>query len=837
MPKLVITEDGGTREFGLTDGCTLGRTSHNDIALKVAEASRHHCKFIEEKGSWHVEDLGSSNGTQVNGRKVSKFELQDGDVIQIGNVSLRFLDMEVESSEPDVEWGEDEISLDDEHFLVLGGAKREGEVVKLPDGRITIGRNAKHPIVLKDKSVSGDHAEIVRDGATVTVKDLGSSNGIYVDGRKVTEMELRSGDVVRFGAIPCTYGLGDPADFSAPTESVLTEDQSGAFTRVMQVAEMGEGDTSFELHDRPKQKEGLWNLVAVVMILILGASAFFVMTWEGSGGGSGGGNAYNTSNIIPEEGWSFELPEDDEADAEALAEYSWDKYDTGDPGSIDLVSDTVLGGAFACQLERQDPKGPPTLFTLAKSLSVSSGSAYRISAYHFDATTAIPVVGVVWLGEVSDGGGGEEIARDIVWGGGGGDDWTELGGVVIAPEGAHRAQVAVGIANTGSVYFDDVTFELGDAPAGRVIEHDGFRCMLSPQGSVKLSRYGRIIIDGMGLAVGTGDDRADQESLMIVDSNGPAGAVSGSLRGGIGELLVQQTKTDGKLSVTLRGSAVPGAVSLRLPVAGREGSAVQVTVIDGEGGRRHVQPFDQTEADALIIGTGTDRVRIDFRTGDAKARVKAAFTVKSDGAAAEVVVAVAGMESITCDFKLSFAAEEQSARALVNGARNAERKQELGRAIQLCEQVIARYPFEESLEREASTLREGLLGGGREKLQSLATRLEDAVFFRDLMTRPKLASDIDAELERYGGTSLEKGLKDLQAKHSKQQEVWDLPRREREAERTFLRGKDYMQGDKRRLALLFFQSVVQRFPDSDEADQAKAYITRLGKTSSGSEDK
>jgi len=315
MPKLVITQDGETREVALKSGDVIGRSAQNAIPIKVPEASRRHSCFTFEQNSWFVEDMDSSNGTQVNGRKVTKFELQDGDVIQIGLVELRFLDMEVpESVEPEVEWGDDEISLEDDIFLVIGGARRDGEVVKIPDGTLSVGRNAKHMLILKDKSVSGDHAEIVRDGSTCTLRDLGSSNGTYVAGRKVAEAELQSGDVVRFGAIPCTFGIGDPAAFSVPGEMVETVDQkSQAFTRVMRVDDVLEDDPGFDLSaEVPKRTETVWNVVAFVMLLGLGAAAWFVLNWEPGGASGAQGGVNPSGNLVRGIAWSFELPELDD---------------------------------------------------------------------------------------------------------------------------------------------------------------------------------------------------------------------------------------------------------------------------------------------------------------------------------------------------------------------------------------------------------------------------------------------------------------------------------------------------------------------------------------------
>ncbi len=67
------------------------------------------------------------------------------------------------------------------------------------DGPASVGRSAGCDIVLADPSVSRQHAQLdIRDGALV-VRDAGSTNGTYVNGKPVQEASLRSGDVVSFG--------------------------------------------------------------------------------------------------------------------------------------------------------------------------------------------------------------------------------------------------------------------------------------------------------------------------------------------------------------------------------------------------------------------------------------------------------------------------------------------------------------------------------------------------------------------------------------------------------------------------------------------------------------
>ncbi len=68
----------------------IGRDAGNDISLQDEAASARHATLESEDGSWWIEDLGSTNGTLVNGVRIEKRErLRPGDEIGIGRVLLR----------------------------------------------------------------------------------------------------------------------------------------------------------------------------------------------------------------------------------------------------------------------------------------------------------------------------------------------------------------------------------------------------------------------------------------------------------------------------------------------------------------------------------------------------------------------------------------------------------------------------------------------------------------------------------------------------------------------------------------------------------------------------
>ena len=91
MPKLIVTDkDSNSREFVIADTLTIGRNPGNDIQIAEEKASRTHCRIRRTRDSVLVEDLDSSNGTRVNGRKVRSHTLHHGDSITIGKTTIAF---------------------------------------------------------------------------------------------------------------------------------------------------------------------------------------------------------------------------------------------------------------------------------------------------------------------------------------------------------------------------------------------------------------------------------------------------------------------------------------------------------------------------------------------------------------------------------------------------------------------------------------------------------------------------------------------------------------------------------------------------------------------------
>lgn len=69
----------------------IGRESRNDIVVPDINASRAHAEIhMEPTGAWILADLGSTNGTFVNGRMIKSIQLHDADRIIVGTTELEF---------------------------------------------------------------------------------------------------------------------------------------------------------------------------------------------------------------------------------------------------------------------------------------------------------------------------------------------------------------------------------------------------------------------------------------------------------------------------------------------------------------------------------------------------------------------------------------------------------------------------------------------------------------------------------------------------------------------------------------------------------------------------
>ncbi len=211
---------GAFREYLLCGHLiSLGRAADNAVALDDASASRHHAHIEWVERQPYLTDLGSVNGTVVNGTR-----LEPNVPVRLGpGARIVIVDLEMAWREPAP--GEAERtdvsgrSLPGEKPALLIGAE-PAEVtlaVQTPDGekgyplgqqQITIGRDPASDICIDEPAVSWRHARLERVAGGYSIVDLGSTNGLDCQDVQVARMRLAHGDVLSIGGtVSLTYEI------------------------------------------------------------------------------------------------------------------------------------------------------------------------------------------------------------------------------------------------------------------------------------------------------------------------------------------------------------------------------------------------------------------------------------------------------------------------------------------------------------------------------------------------------------------------------------------------------------------------------------------------------
>ncbi|MCL2326257.1 MAG: FHA domain-containing protein [Proteobacteria bacterium] len=208
MYTLIIEDRHGrlAAEISFDQGSyTIGRVDGNDVVLPSNSVSRTHARIFVSNNKCYIDDLGSANGVTVDGVALkTRTEIGNGSKIRIGEYTL-YLEYKDNSANSH---GQDVLKTQ----IVSGGQggfkivrvsdKFAGEEFMLSELINSIGRTEDNYILLSDPSISRNHAKIINQGMTFKLSDLDSSNGTFVNGKRIRgEVLLQSGDEVRFGNV------------------------------------------------------------------------------------------------------------------------------------------------------------------------------------------------------------------------------------------------------------------------------------------------------------------------------------------------------------------------------------------------------------------------------------------------------------------------------------------------------------------------------------------------------------------------------------------------------------------------------------------------------------
>jgi cytochrome P450 / NADPH-cytochrome P450 reductase len=189
-PLLVVRCPGTERSLAPGHSYVIGRDPSCDIVIADARVSSRHAVLRSEDGQWVLEDGNSTNGTFAENQRVNRFEIRGTCLFRLGHPSDGPIVMcTVRQAKPN--------ALSSEASKVT----RERSVVRqLPVATLRIGRAPDNDIVVSDPDVSRYHAELRNVAGAYRIVDLGSVNGTFANGQRVTAAELADGDFVGIGS-------------------------------------------------------------------------------------------------------------------------------------------------------------------------------------------------------------------------------------------------------------------------------------------------------------------------------------------------------------------------------------------------------------------------------------------------------------------------------------------------------------------------------------------------------------------------------------------------------------------------------------------------------------
>jgi ABC-type multidrug transport system ATPase subunit len=239
---LTVATGQEERSYEVSGTLMIGRAPDVNVQLESIKVSRHHASLVSAPNGLLFMDLGSANGSRVNGHDVEPrvpVVVKAGDTISIADCDLRLSDGGAGANTPralSAGPGVTRVALPGStpaggpHATVMAVLLPHLEVVTragtrqvpLQGDEITVGREADNQICVDAEVVSRHHLVLRRRGAAYVAEDLGTTNGIRVGGERVDTHMLRDGDILDIaGEVSLRYSTSP-----VPAETVQEQDIS-----------------------------------------------------------------------------------------------------------------------------------------------------------------------------------------------------------------------------------------------------------------------------------------------------------------------------------------------------------------------------------------------------------------------------------------------------------------------------------------------------------------------------------------------------------------------------------------------------------------------------------
>ena len=219
----------------------IGSAADSDIVVKEEGIAQLHAELrVEPNDQIFITDAGSTTGTFVNDERItSRTPVKPGDLVRLNNFQFSLVDPKEqigkgvpEDDSTSISPALQNLSVSNrpatgtgvggvpEGWLLRGKAGSVvGERFPIPaSGRAIVGRSQECDIVLSGGHVSRRHAELYFQSGRLHVKDLGSSNGTYVNRKKIQQAVINPGDEIRFDTLVFDLEAPEPPEVARDGE-------------------------------------------------------------------------------------------------------------------------------------------------------------------------------------------------------------------------------------------------------------------------------------------------------------------------------------------------------------------------------------------------------------------------------------------------------------------------------------------------------------------------------------------------------------------------------------------------------------------------------------------
>lgn len=195
MIRLQINSASSTTEFSIeSDGeWQIGRHPDSDIPINDPMASRRHGKLSMQDGVICYTDLRTGNGTNISGVAIepdTPIELQLDDVIEIGDYQITIQEAD-DNPAP--------LPVGAEDLTGVLTSRHDQAMIDLGREPVLMGRMPLCQVQIDDPGSSRINTEIVHENGRYIIRDLGSSNGTFVNDQRIQKQALNPEDTIKIG--------------------------------------------------------------------------------------------------------------------------------------------------------------------------------------------------------------------------------------------------------------------------------------------------------------------------------------------------------------------------------------------------------------------------------------------------------------------------------------------------------------------------------------------------------------------------------------------------------------------------------------------------------------